>query len=81
MDGDKTVTAHFVPVGVPTCVTIQRGTLGEVADGFIWQARPTEGNFGAADFRSPTSAVDRYISSEYSSVSRRPWLEVCYVAP
>ena len=186
MDGNKTITAHFVPTGVPTCVTIQRGTLGEVADGFIWQARPAEGNFGAADFRSglwntgetralvrfgldvvpedavvqsatlgldqrspstgetvhvhritaawseggptwtsfasrydgytwasfvsvggaitvdvtdlvaawvsgsqpnygmmlinsPTSAVDRYISSEYSSVSRRPWLEVCYV--
>ena len=186
MDGNRAVIAHFVPAGEPTCVTIQRGTLGEVADGFIWQSRPTEGNFGATDFRSgfwntgetralvrfgldvvpedalvqsatlgldqrspstgetvhvhritaawseggptwasfasrydaftwasfvsvgggitadvtdlvaawvsgsqpnygmmlinsPTSAVDRYISSEYSGVSRRPWLEVCYV--
>jgi uncharacterized repeat protein (TIGR02543 family) len=52
MDGDKTVTAHFVPAGEPTCVTIQRGTLGEVADGFIWEARPTENNFTGSDFRS-----------------------------
>jgi uncharacterized repeat protein (TIGR02543 family) len=186
MDEDQTVTAHFVPVGVPTCVTIQRGTLGDVADGYIWEARPTGGNFTSSDFRSgfwssgetralirfdlgvlpedavvqsavlgleqespgsgetvhihriteewteggptwdnfasnydafawasfgsvgglitvdvtglasawvggtesnygmmlinsPTSAVDRYISSDYSRLDMRPWLEVCYV--
>jgi hypothetical protein len=186
-DGDGIGDACDEPVE-PTCVTIQRGSFGEVADGFIWQSRPTEGNFGTTDFRSgfwntgetralvrfgldvvpedavvqsatlrldqrspgtgetvhihritaawseggptwasfassydaftwasfvsvgggitadvtdlvaawvsgsrpnygmmlinsPTSAVDRYSSSEYSSVSRRPWLQVCYVAP
>ncbi|MCK4470164.1 MAG: DNRLRE domain-containing protein, partial [Anaerolineae bacterium] len=30
---------------VPTCETIQRGTFGEVADGYIWEASPgTSGN-------------------------------------
>jgi uncharacterized repeat protein (TIGR02543 family) len=188
MDGAKTVTARFVPTGVPTCVFIQRGSFGEVADGFIWEGRPTEGNFTLYDFRtglwrsdetrallhfglgflpegaviqsatlgldqaSPgtgetvnihriteawseggptwdsfagnydpftwasfvsiggdiivdvtnlvaawvsgtqpnygmmlinldTTAVDRYISSEYSRLDMRPWLEVCYIAP
>jgi uncharacterized repeat protein (TIGR02543 family) len=186
MDEDQTVTSHFVPTGAPTCVTIQRGTLGDVADGYIWEARPTGGNFTSSDFRSgfwssgetralirfdlgvlpedavvqsavlgleqrspgtgetvyihriteewteggptwdnfagnydafawasfgsvgglitvdvtglasawvggtesnygmmlinsPTSAVDRYISSDYSRLDMRPWLEVCYV--
>jgi hypothetical protein len=186
-DGDGIGDACEEPVE-PTCVTIQRGTLGTVADGYIWQSRPTTGNFGSADFRtgfwntgetralvrfgldtlpagavvqsatlglyqlspgtgetvhihritaawseggpswtsfannydaftwasfvstggditadvtdlvaawvsgsqpnygmmlinSPTSAADRYLSSEYSSASKRPWLEVCYIAP
>jgi uncharacterized repeat protein (TIGR02543 family) len=186
MDEDQIVMAHFVPTGAPTCVTIQRGTLGDVADGYIWEARPTGGNFTSSDFRtgfwisgetrallrfgldvlpedavvqsatlgldqqipgsgetvyiypinqawsegeptwdsfansydtsvwasfgsvgglinadvtalvsswvdgtapnygmmllnSPTVAVDRYISSEYSRLDKRPWLEVCYI--
>lgn len=29
----------------------------------------------------PGQAGDRYLSSEYSDVDRRPWLEVCYIAP
>ncbi|MDY6874909.1 MAG: tandem-95 repeat protein [Chloroflexota bacterium] len=34
-----------VAAAEPTCVTIQRGTFGEVADGYIWEASPeTNGN-------------------------------------
>ena len=188
MDGDKTVTAHFVPVGQPVCVTIQRGTLGEVADGYIASGYPTQGSFSSYSFytglsgtgenralirfdldelpagavvhtatlglsqytpasgetvhiyrmtqgwsegeptwatfsgsydayswasfesvggsitadvtdlaavwvsgaqpnygmmliNSPAQTSDRYLSSEYSDVGMRPWLEVCYTAP
>ena len=55
MDENQTVTAHFAPTGAPTCVTIQRSTLGDVADGYIWEARPTGGNFTSSDFRSGLS--------------------------
>ena len=34
-----------IAAAVSTCVTIQRGTFGEVADGYIWEASPgTSGN-------------------------------------
>ena len=52
MDGDKMVTAYFTPTGVPTCVSIQQGSFGEVVDGFIWEARPSENNFTSSDFRT-----------------------------
>ena len=34
-----TVTVQVKPIA-PTCVTIQRGTFGQVADAFIWSALP-----------------------------------------
>jgi hypothetical protein len=37
-------------------------------------------NYGLM-LNSPSQAGDRYLSSEYSDVDKRPWLQVCYVAP
>jgi len=55
MDGDKTVTAHFAFVAEPVCVTIQRGTLGEVADGYIVSGYPTQGSFSSYSFNTGLS--------------------------
>jgi len=37
---NDTISIAATEVDVPTCVTIQRGTFGEVADCYIWEASP-----------------------------------------
>ena len=49
---------------VPTCVTLQRGTLGEVADGYIWEAYPTLGSFTDARLRTGLYTHPRYGAGE-----------------
>jgi hypothetical protein len=44
-ESNDAVSIVAAEASVPTCVTIQRGTFGEVADGYIWEASPgTSGN-------------------------------------
>jgi hypothetical protein len=47
MDGDKSVMAHMTPIAEPTCVTIQRGSFGTVADTSMWELVPNAA-YGAA---------------------------------
>jgi len=70
MDGDKTVTAYFVPAGEPVCVTIQRGTFGEVEDGYIWEAYPTMNKFADVRLRTGLYTHPRYGSGETRSLLR-----------
>jgi hypothetical protein len=44
-----------VPIAEPTCVTVQRGTLGEVADGYIVSGYPTMGSFAGSTFNTGLS--------------------------
>jgi hypothetical protein len=55
-----TATLHVEPGGEPTCVTIQRGTLGEVEDGYIWEAYPTRGSYTEIRLRSGLYTHPRY---------------------
>jgi hypothetical protein len=50
-DGDGIGDACEVPVE-PTCVTVQRGAFGEVADGYLWEVYPTRGNFSSSTFHT-----------------------------
>jgi len=52
---DTTIATHpmlklcFTQDGTPECLTIQRGTHGNVSDAFIWESFPND-NYGASQF-------------------------------
>jgi hypothetical protein len=54
-DGDGVGDACDGPVE-PTCVTLQRGSLGEVADGYIVSGRPALGSFTGSSFSTGLSS-------------------------
>jgi len=70
---DAVSSASFSSVGGPITVD-----LTNLVSAWANDAYP---NYGLMLINSPAQALDRYISSEYSDLTRRPRLEVCYEAP
>jgi hypothetical protein len=70
---DTTSWASFVSVGGSLTVDVTDLTSA-------WMAG-SQPNYGLMLVSSEVQAEDRYLSSEYSNITTRPWLEVCYIVP
>ena len=70
---DAVSWASFASVGGSLTVDVSDLTSAWVAG--------SQPNYGLMLISSDPQAEDRYLSSDYSNMGMRPWLEVCYIAP